>query len=383
MGYIGVHGIEGLLRHKYSGVDRSYVAKYILQPFWSYCVNLFPLWIAPNVITAVGLSFILTSAFLSYVYSPLLDSPPPRWVNFAHGLLLFLYQTFDAIDGKQARRTNSTSPLGCDALVCAFETMAFGNSVMSGRHTIWFWILAAIPFYFATWEHFFTNTLILPEINGPTEGLLLIYMIHFFTSAVGAEWWIHGVRDSIKFVDHIPLIPNMPIYQFLIFFMMAVGVLPTIVYNIFNVHKVLASRKGNMTNALAMIFPFLGLVGGVFIWGWLSPSDVLATEPHLMLMGTGFAFGYLVGRLVLAHICDEPKGLKTGMCMSLLILPLAIGNAFSSRILDGVPCVSEHMMVGLYCFFTFSLWLHFAVGVTHEITSALGIKCFRITRKKA
>jgi len=33
-----------------------------------------------------------------------------------------------------------------------FESMAFGNSVMSGRHTIWFWVAAAVPFYFATWE---------------------------------------------------------------------------------------------------------------------------------------------------------------------------------------------------------------------------------------
>ena len=60
------------------------------------------------------------------------------------------------------------------------------------------------------------------------------------------------------------------------------------------------------------------------------------------MVGSGFAFGYLVvrilfetrlaicslirslignlsflskGRLILAHLCDEPKGLKTGMCM--------------------------------------------------------------------
>lgn len=32
---------------------------------------------------------------------------------------------------------------------------------------------------------FFTNTLILPVINGPTEGLMLIYMCHFFTFLVG------------------------------------------------------------------------------------------------------------------------------------------------------------------------------------------------------
>ncbi|KAL4018533.1 hypothetical protein IC575_022131 [Cucumis melo] len=83
MGYIGAHGVATLHRYKYSGVDHSYVAKYVLQSFWSH-----------------------------FVYSPHLDSAPSRWVHFAHGLLLFLYQTFDAVGGKQARRTNSSSPQG-------------------------------------------------------------------------------------------------------------------------------------------------------------------------------------------------------------------------------------------------------------------------------
>jgi len=30
--------------------------------------------------------------FIFQIYSPQLDSAPPRWVHFAHGLLLFLYQ---------------------------------------------------------------------------------------------------------------------------------------------------------------------------------------------------------------------------------------------------------------------------------------------------
>ncbi|XP_020393240.1 choline/ethanolaminephosphotransferase 2 [Zea mays] len=66
----------------------------------------------PNMITLTGFMFLLTSAFLGFLYSPHLDTTPPRWVHLAHGLLLFLYQTFDAVDGKQARRTNSSSPLG-------------------------------------------------------------------------------------------------------------------------------------------------------------------------------------------------------------------------------------------------------------------------------
>lgn len=44
MGYIGAHGVETLQKYKYSGVDNSLVAKYILQPFWTRCVTLFPLW---------------------------------------------------------------------------------------------------------------------------------------------------------------------------------------------------------------------------------------------------------------------------------------------------------------------------------------------------
>ncbi|KAL4557434.1 hypothetical protein LXL04_035611 [Taraxacum kok-saghyz] len=44
MGYIGVHGINALHKYKYSGVDHSYVAKYVLQPFWSRFVTFFPLW---------------------------------------------------------------------------------------------------------------------------------------------------------------------------------------------------------------------------------------------------------------------------------------------------------------------------------------------------
>lgn len=35
------------------------------------------------------------------------------------------------------------------------------------------------------WSSYFTNTLILPAFNGPTEGLMLIYLSHFFTAIVG------------------------------------------------------------------------------------------------------------------------------------------------------------------------------------------------------
>ncbi|XP_072967041.1 choline/ethanolaminephosphotransferase 1-like [Typha angustifolia] len=389
MGYIGHHGVATLHKYKYSGVDHSLVAKYVLQPFWSRCVTLFPLWMPPNMITLMGFMFLVISALLGYIYAPHLDTAPPRWVHLAHGLLLFLYQTFDAVDGKQARRTNSSSPLGelfdhgCDALTCAFEALAFGSTAMCGRNTFWFWVIAAVPFYFATWEHFFTNTLILPIVNGPTEGLMLIYVCHFFTFLTGAEWWAQDFRKSIPLLSWVPFVPETPLYGVVLLVMIIFGVLPTIGSNYQNVQKVVQARKGSMLMALAMLFPFGVLLGGVLIWCYLSPSDIMANHPHLLIVGTGFAFGFLVGRMILAHLCDEPKGLKTGMCMSLLPLPFAIANALTARLNGGTPLVVEYLVLLFFCLYTVSLYLHFATSVIHEITNALGIYCFRITRKEA
>nr|XP_048319121.1 choline/ethanolaminephosphotransferase 1 isoform X2 [Ziziphus jujuba var. spinosa] len=341
MGYIGPHGVAALHRYKYSGVDHSYLAKYVLQPFWTRFVKIFPLWVPPNMITLTGFMFLVISALLGYIYSPRLDSAPPRWVHFAHGLLLFLYQTFDAVDGKQARRTSSSSPLGelfdhgCDALTCAFEAMAFGSTAMCGRTTFWYWVISAVTFYGATWEHYFTNTLILPAINGPTEGLMLIYVAHFFTAFVGAEWWANQLGKSIPFLSWVPFLNELPTYGAVLFLMITFGVIPTVAFNVYNVYKVVQARKGNMLLALAMLYPFVVLLGGVLAWDYLSPSDIMGNYPHLVVVGTGLAFGFLVGRMILAHLCDEPKGLKTGMCMSLLYLPFAIANALTATLNDG------------------------------------------------
>ncbi|XP_041010414.1 choline/ethanolaminephosphotransferase 1-like isoform X2 [Juglans microcarpa x Juglans regia] len=362
------------------------VVSLIFSPFGCLAFGKFP---SPNMITLTGFIFLGISALLGYIYSPRLDTPPPRWVHVAHGLLLFLYQTFDAVDGKQARRTNSSSPLGelfdhgCDALACALEALAFGSTAMCGRSTFWYWVISAIPFYCATWEHYFTNTLILPAINGPTEGLMLIYLSHFFTAIVGAEWWVQQFGKSIPLFGWVPFLKEIPTNRAVLLLMTAFGVIPTVTCNIHNVYTVVQGRKGSMLLALAMLCPFATLLGGVLVWDYLSPSDIMGNYPHLVVLGTGLAFGFLVGRLILAHLCDEPKGLKTNMCLSLLYLPFAIANALTARLNDGVPLVDESSVLLLYCLFSAGLYVHFATSVVHEITSALGIYCFRITRKEA
>ena len=179
------------------------------------------------------------------------------------------------------------------------------------------------------------------------------------------------------------MINGIPMNRVILFLMIAFAIIPTISFNVYNVYKVVQARKGSMLLALAMLYPFVVLLGGVLVWDYLSPNDIIGNYPHLVVVGTGLAFGFLVGRMILAHLCDEPKGLKTHMCMSLLYLPFAIANALTARLNNGIPLVDERWVLLFYCAYTFGLYMHFATSVIHEITTALGIYCFRITRKEA
>lgn len=57
----------------------------------------------------------------------------------------------------------------------------------AGSFCIWVKFLAVLIlllFSFCVFSYF-TNTLILPVVNGPTEGLALIYVMHFLTGFLG------------------------------------------------------------------------------------------------------------------------------------------------------------------------------------------------------
>lgn len=59
----------------------------------------------------------------------------PRWVFLWSAISIFIYQTLDAVDGKQARRTKASSPLGqlfdhgCDSFSLTFFLLAAAQAV--------------------------------------------------------------------------------------------------------------------------------------------------------------------------------------------------------------------------------------------------------------
>ena len=94
---------------------------------------------APNAITLSGFGFVIINILTLLYYTPGLDQDCPPWVYASWAIGLFLYQTFDAIDGTQARRTGQSGPLGelfdhgVDALNTSLEVLLFAAAMKFGQ----------------------------------------------------------------------------------------------------------------------------------------------------------------------------------------------------------------------------------------------------------
>lgn len=74
-------------------------------------------------------------------YSPNMVEETPRWVYANAGFSLLFYQILDVADGKQARKTGNSSPLGllfdhgCDALNVVVSACTLRPLSCWGRRT--------------------------------------------------------------------------------------------------------------------------------------------------------------------------------------------------------------------------------------------------------
>lgn len=99
--------------YEYKSPPLSLCERLFLDKFWSALPGtVYPLWLAPNVITLAGLACIVLAVALVLHHSPALEGAAPPWVYASVGVLLFAYQTLDGSDGKQARATGTGSALG-------------------------------------------------------------------------------------------------------------------------------------------------------------------------------------------------------------------------------------------------------------------------------
>ena len=185
---------------------------------------------APNMVTLLGLMFIVISDILVFIYDPYFDTISPKWVYFYHAFAVFMYQTFDACDGIHARRTGQSSPLGelfdhcCDSMNTTLMVIQFASAANLGTNPLVFIVQfsALANFYLSTWEEYYTHKLFLSEISGPVEGLLMISGVFILTGLFGVDFvwkkylFTFDVPDILSVVIPIPSIEITTTYLSLI-----------------------------------------------------------------------------------------------------------------------------------------------------------------------
>jgi phosphatidylglycerophosphate synthase len=142
--YLSEKALEKLVKEpgKYKMEDNSALSAR-LQVWWVLVAGWMPNWLSANVITVAAVGpLALCYAVMAACWSSPSGSAVPRVVQALCAFSVFFFQTMDAVDGKQARRLGTSSPLGdfldhvidavcimlsvCSlALACNFRPLAF------------------------------------------------------------------------------------------------------------------------------------------------------------------------------------------------------------------------------------------------------------------
>ena len=164
--FIDKNGIQCLKDYKYKGSDYTILDK-AFQGWWEFFVSLIPLSVAPNVLTLLALVFTASAIALELSYDTTMTAKLPVHVHFYAVFCLFWYQTLDAVDGKQARRTKTSSPLGqlfdhgCDGINTIMFIILLWSSFERGADWAFFVCFAVftLAFFIGQWEEQHTHVL--------------------------------------------------------------------------------------------------------------------------------------------------------------------------------------------------------------------------------
>jgi len=357
-----------LQQHKYNSLSISY-ADAFMQPWWNFVVELMPLWLAPNLITIIGLAVNVFTSSVFFYFCPTATEEVPMWVPLSCALGLFIYQTLDAIDGKQARRTKSSNALGelfdhgCDSMSTVFVATA-GACSMGMGHIQYFMMfecfMASTLFYMAHWQTYVTGQMKFGKFD-VTEAQIAMISMMAVTGLLGTSFW------SWPIFGFMPLrwIPLM--FATIVSFMSLPATINSILFGG-------AGRNGSTvadTSVIGPITPLLCfLVPAIYI-AHNSEEFIYELNPILYIFVFGIIGSKITNKLIVAQMTKS----ELDTLDSVFLAPLALflnqyfGTIFSERKLLWICMI----------FVTFDL-LWYCSNVCLEICNATGWYLFKINQ---
>jgi len=363
--------LKKLAEHKYSSSCQSLLDP-IMQKYWQWFVNFVPLWVAPNLITIVGLAVNIITSIILILHCPTAKEEAPWWTTALCGLGLFIYQTLDAIDGKQARRTGTSNPLGelfdhgCDSLSTVFVSIATCCAVQLGKFPDWMLfqcLCASTLFYCAHWQTYVSGTMQFGLID-VTEGQLVVVAV-MFTSAISSFFSLDIWSMNLVVVT---------LSQALTCFGAGCGVVSMLAVG-GTVDKILTSGAGKSgstvadTSVLSPASPLLLVIIPAYLIAYKSDQEIFHSQPILYVVMFGLIAAKITNRLVVAHMCKSEIHHRDPA----LLAPLAL--FFNQYFNTYIP---EAWLLNIVTVWVVFDLLRYCVLVCLEICNYLGVFLFKI-----
>ncbi|KAJ1912872.1 hypothetical protein H4219_005439, partial [Mycoemilia scoparia] len=331
---------------------------------------------AANMVTLLGFLHVILAYAINIYMAPGLSEELPSWVYYVYAACVWIYGSFDAVDGKQARRTGTSSPLGemfdhgCDSLAVTLLMLLQATSMGLGQ--TW-WTVAFISsgltnFYMSTMEEYHTHTLYLGYFSGPVEGIIMATTGLILTGTFGQQIWHNLVRDYLPLPGFITnnLIPAINFGQ-LVVVLICIGLIPTVIASLDNIAKACRTENKSVLGAYADATPLAASLVAIALWLHQSPS-LLYHNLTLFLSFTGLTFSYIVGRVIIAHVTKAPFPKLNRMHIPIFLG--AVNSVVLPRVL-GIPKVfdGQSEVVFLWGCLVYSLlqYGHFVYSVIEEI----------------
>jgi len=384
--YLDREVLEGFDRYKYSCRDTSPLSNYVLHPFWNKAVLLCPTWIAPNALTLIGFLCCIGHYLIPTIYdydftASAKDSlhPIPNWAWALMSLLLFASHTLDGIDGKQARRTGTSSPLGelfdhgCDAWAAVFIATTFyntfgktsisANSEYSISELRMYGVMWSVffTFHLSHWEKYNTSVMYLPW--GYDISMVGGTILYALTSIFGYQMWKFQLPGGGS--------PGA-LAEFCLYGGCFGVALPVTLRNIYRSYR---DGTGKMRPFLEAIRPMVSILIAMvlcLVWALASPNQVLQRDTRIFFYVTGTLCANLSCRLIVAQMSSTRCEL-----INMFIYPL-FGVVCSSLLIPGLPEEAEMFMLYLLAVGFTLFHIHYGVCVVHQMANHLRIDAFSI-----
>ncbi|KYO26147.1 ethanolaminephosphotransferase 1 [Alligator mississippiensis] len=380
--YVSAQQLAGFRQYKYSAVDTNPLSVHVMQPMWDQIVKIVPQWVAPNLLTFSGFVVLLINYFLlsfydwDYTASGTSPGSIPTWVWLFSAFATFCAYTLDSIDGKHARRTHCSTPLGelfdhgLDSWATSIFTLNFFSLCSRGNEQTGFLLhkmflslsIALLNFMVSHWEKYNTGVLFLPW--GYDISQVVQIVLYLLTAATGVEIW------------HRPILFGYYIVDILILLIIGLSIVlsfPQTLYNIYKAYlKKTLKRDSFYDGCVPLVSPIL-LFTLISIWVTLSPCDILAKQTRMFFWMLGVTFSNILVRMIICQMSNtRPKVFHWFLFPLALVVYTAVTGQLGRM---------EPIVLALFNMFVTAAHVHYGICVVRQLSDYFNIYTFSLKKR--